>query len=99
MACIFFPSQLSSRWDEVSSLSNTVLRIILGRVSSSKRLAKSLVPKKILGFGLEGMAPKGGGGESERDMFATGTRNNKIMFLRLSVPHVIKSLFQFISWL
>jgi hypothetical protein len=41
-----------------------ILRL-LGNVSYSKRLTKSLVLKKVLGFGVEGMMMERGGCESE----------------------------------
>jgi hypothetical protein len=65
MGCVLLHSQISGRQEEVFYSSAIVLYIILGNVSYSKRLKTSLVLKKVLGFGVEGMMVERGGCESE----------------------------------
>jgi len=99
MGCVLLPSQISGRQEDVLYLSAIVLYIILKNVSYCKRLTKSLVLKKVLGFGVEGMMVERGGCESEHDSVRYRGRNNRIKSLHGSAPQVIKTMFHFISWL
>jgi hypothetical protein len=96
---MLLPSQISGRQQDVLYPSAIVLCIILGNVSYCKRLTKSPVLKKLLGFGVEGIVVERDGASPNTVVFATGARNNKIRFLRGSAPQVINSMFHFISWL
>jgi len=65
MGCVLLPSQMSGRQEDVLYPPSIVLYIILGNVSYCERLAKSLVLKRVLGFGVEGMMVERGGCDSE----------------------------------
>jgi len=57
---VLLPSQISERQKNVLYPSVIVLYIIMGDVSYCERLTKSLILKKVMGFGVERMMERVG---------------------------------------